>query len=182
MARKFYKLLGGVLGSAFIATSAIAADLPAAPMAVAPAPPPPPMAAPAFDWGGVFVGIEGGYYFCSVCLNWTQVGLQLGYNISRGNMLYGINGELGIGIGGPFYGELSGRLGHAVGAAGRILAFADAGVGIFFGGPYYFQGDVGAEFALGRSVSLSTSFGTQKVSIGPWVWTANVGLNWRPGH
>jgi len=177
MAIKIGKALLGVAGSALMTMSAMAADLPPAPTVIAA--PPPPMAAPAFDWGGLFVGIEGGYYFCGVCLNWTQVGLQIGYNRMSGSLLYGINGELGLLIGGSYYGELSGRLGYA---AGRILAFADAGVGIFFSGPYYFQGDIGAEFALGRSISLSTSFGVQKVAIGPWVWTANVGLNWRPGR
>jgi outer membrane immunogenic protein len=74
------------------ATSALAADLPTrkgAPMA------PAPVYAPAFTWGGLYVGINGGYAYAATgntnfsSPNGGLVGGTIGYNWQMGQLVYG---------------------------------------------------------------------------------------------
>ena len=74
------------------ATSALAADLPTRkgePMAPAPA------YAPAFTWGGLYVGINGGYGYAATgntnfaSPNGGLVGATVGYNWQMGQLVYG---------------------------------------------------------------------------------------------
>ncbi|HXT05797.1 MAG TPA: outer membrane beta-barrel protein [Roseiarcus sp.] len=80
------------------ATSALAADLPTRkgePMA------PAPVYAPAFTWGGLYVGINGGYAFSNTSNtnfaspNGGLVGGTLGYNWQMGQLVYGVEGDIG---------------------------------------------------------------------------------------
>ena len=79
-----------------VATSALAADLPTrkgAPMA------PAPMYAPAFTWGGLYLGINGGYAYDAVgnsnfrSPNGGMVGATLGYNWQFGQVVFGAEGD-----------------------------------------------------------------------------------------
>ena len=78
-----------------VASSAFAADLPTrkgAPIA-------PPVYAPAFTWGGLYVGINGGYAYGAVnnsnfsSPNGGMVGGTLGYNWQFGQIVFGAEGD-----------------------------------------------------------------------------------------
>jgi outer membrane immunogenic protein len=78
------------------ATSAIAADLPTRkgyPVA------PQPMYAPAFTWGGLYVGINGGYAYGDMSNtnfanpNGGVIGGTLGYNWQMGQIVFGAEGD-----------------------------------------------------------------------------------------
>jgi len=78
-----------------VASSAFAADLPTrkgAPIA-------PPVYAPAFTWGGLYVGINGGYAYGPVSnSNFASpsggiVGGTLGYNWQMGQIVFGAEGD-----------------------------------------------------------------------------------------
>ena len=79
------------------ATSALAADLPTrkgAPMA------PAPMYAPAFTWGGLYVGINGGYGYGAMgntnfaSPNGGMIGGTIGYNWQMGQIVFGGEADL----------------------------------------------------------------------------------------
>jgi outer membrane immunogenic protein len=78
------------------ATGALAADLPThkAPMAPAPMYTPPP-----FTWGGLYVGINGGYAYSDTSNtnfsspNGGLVGGTVGYNWQMGQIVYGVEGD-----------------------------------------------------------------------------------------
>jgi len=85
--------LAALMASA--ATAALAADLPThkAPMAPAPA------YAPPFTWGGLYVGINGGYAFGDASNtffanpNGGVVGGTLGYNYQMSQFVFGVEGD-----------------------------------------------------------------------------------------
>lgn len=83
------------------ATSALAADLPThkgEPMAPAPA------YAPAFTWGGLYVGINGGYGYAATgntnfaSPNGGLVGGTVGYNWQMGQIVYGAEADFDYGF------------------------------------------------------------------------------------
>ena len=87
-------LLSGVAASAF------AADLPTrkgAPMA-------PPVYAPAFTWGGLYVGINGGYAYGNVGNTFLAnpeggvIGGTVGYNWQMGQVVFGAEGDFDYGF------------------------------------------------------------------------------------
>lgn len=158
---------GGALFFAFCASSASAADLgPYRPYA----PPPPqavvePYAEPPI-WEGAYIGVNGGY-------SWTESGLttpdgwfgggQVGYNIQRGALVYGVEGdfqggdmEKGADFFGPggfgaavtdvdWFSTIRGRVGLA---AGPTLFYATAGVAF---------ADIDSRIAFGNGTSVSDS-------------------------
>jgi outer membrane immunogenic protein len=77
------------------ATGALAADLPTHKAPIAPA----PVYAPAFTWGGLYLGINGGYAFAAVgdsnfaSPNGGVIGATLGYNWQMGQLVYGVEGD-----------------------------------------------------------------------------------------
>jgi outer membrane immunogenic protein len=79
------------------ATSAFAADLPT--RKGYPVAPQPMYAPPAFTWGGLYVGINGGYAYGNVGdtnfanPNGGAIGATLGYNMQMGQIVFGVEGD-----------------------------------------------------------------------------------------
>lgn len=140
-----------LIAGAFVvgtAAAANAADLPMTPMAP---PPPPPMAAPAFDWSGLYFGFNGGVFYTGTI--YPSLGAQVGFNMVRGRFLAGIEAEAGVIYTGAIIPEayLNGRLGFVLGE--RVLLYGEAGVGFIFGpGPVW---DAGAGLEIGIRDTLS---------------------------
>ena len=174
---KIGKLFIAVVGSALTATGAIAADLPQAPTVVAP---PPPMAAPAFAWGGVYIGAYGGV-FVDPGIEGFQAGVQAGLNRLVGaRFAVGVEAQLGWFLGEGFEANLNGRAGLVVGS--RMLLYGEAGVGIVGGTPTWTAGG-GLEFGIGQAISL---FAEAKALL---TFPANyegttiqAGVNFHPGN
>ena len=141
----FKRTLAAAAILAGTAIAANAADLPTIPTA----PPPPPMAAPAFDWSGMYFGASGAFYFSGF-----EVGAHVGYNITRGNLLLGAEASVFYFIGAvnPISVQLEGRAGFALGQ--RALLYGNAGVGYVIGGTYYFEFGGGLEVAVGQALSV----------------------------
>jgi outer membrane immunogenic protein len=187
-------LVLGIAGSVMIATGAMAADVP--PLVVA-APPPPPVAAPAFDWGGLYVGAHGGGGLEVSCL-YSDDGLleqalpladcvtgefggQVGYNVVNGNFLFGAEASIGVWWDGgpsPVHVALTARGGLLVGdnllvygEAGfwRYLAFSSTCPCAIFG--------LGAEYAISNSLSI---FAEAKILTEEY-WL-QIGINWHLGN
>jgi outer membrane immunogenic protein len=91
----------------FVATSALAADLPVAPPPQAPAAYV-PVVAPVYNWGGIYIGINGGYGFGSTQwqsptagvvgtgtfnTNGGLIGGTAGFNFQSGQVVFGIEGD-----------------------------------------------------------------------------------------
>jgi opacity protein-like surface antigen len=169
-------VLLAVVGSALIATGAIAADLPRAPTVVAP-PPPPPMAAPAFDWSGMYVGAYGSYFSGDPFI---LLGVQAGYNMVRNHFLAGIEAQAGAYYAFPsigFHGSLNGRLGFILGE--RFLIYGEAGVGAVLPGAFIWTGVAGAEVALGSTWSIFVEGGLLgELGVGPAGYLIQAGVNW----
>jgi outer membrane immunogenic protein len=176
-------LIAGAL-TLYAAGQVLAADLP-------PAPPPPPRApaayipvmSPVYNWGGIYVGINGGWGFGTS--NWTAtggttgdfdisgglVGGTLGANFQSGPFVFGVEGDIDLTDinGSPaiascpnavacqtsndWLGTIRGRVGYAF---NRILVYGTAG-GAF--------GDVKAT-VTGVGSNDNTEFG----------WTAGGGI------
>ena len=166
-------LVLGIAGSVMIATGAMAADVP--PLVVA-APPPPPIAAPAFDWGGLYVGAHGGG-----SQGVGEFGGQVGYNVVNGNFLFGAEASIGVWWDeefSPVHVALTARGGFLVGdnllvygEAGfwRYLAFANDCPCAIFG--------LGAEYAISNSLSIFAEAKTLTE-----VYWLQIGINWHLGN
>jgi outer membrane immunogenic protein len=78
------------------ATGALAADLPTHKAPVAPA----PVYTPAFTWGGLYVGINGGFGYAALGnTNFANptggvIGGTLGYNYQMGQIVFGVEGDI----------------------------------------------------------------------------------------
>ena len=87
-------LLAALMAGA--ATSALAADLPTRKSPVAPAP---MYSQPAFTWGGLYLGINGGYAYAATgntnfaSPNGGMIGGTLGYNWQMGQIVFGAEGD-----------------------------------------------------------------------------------------
>lgn len=140
-----------LIAGAFVvgtAAAASAADLPTPPMAP---PPPPPMAAPAFDWSGLYFGANGGVFYTGSI--YPSVGAQVGFNMVRGSFLFGVEAQAGVIFAGGIAPEiyLNGRLGFILGD--RVLLYGEAGVGFIVGpGPVW---DAGGGVEIGVRDTLS---------------------------
>jgi outer membrane immunogenic protein len=92
-------LFGGIVSTALLATSALAADLPR------PAYKAPSYVAPYFTWTGFYVGINGGYGWGKSSWNnavastgdfdlkGPLIGGTVGYNLQTGSWVYGLEGD-----------------------------------------------------------------------------------------
>jgi outer membrane immunogenic protein len=176
------RIIATVLAAVAVSTAAMAADLPQAP--------PPPMApaayvpivAPVYNWGGIYIGINGGYGFGTA--KWTVssqpsntvnpnggvVGGTLGANWQSGALVLGVEGDFDwSGItnssastvcgatgncqtGNTWLSTLRGRIGYA---ADRVL----------------FYGTGGGVFGNIQTVTAGVTNTTSKVG-----WTAGVGV------
>jgi len=171
MRSKIGKLLLSAVGSALIATSAVAADLPAPPVAA----PPPPMAAPAFDWGGVYFGASVGRIVGPL-----EAQIQVGYNFVRGRMLAGAELAAGVAFGGGFVfsATANARLGLLLGE--RALIYALGGIEyLFTPAPLFWTARGGVEYAINDRVSVFGEAGVVGAfggGIGPFV-TFRTGVN-----
>jgi hypothetical protein len=108
----------------FSATAAMAAD-----PIIIPPPAPPPPAPVMYDWGGFYGGIHTG------ALIVYGGGVQAGFNIQRGKVVFGFGGRFG---GTAFtgttllYAGAGGRIGVAAGDTGNWLIYANGAGGIIF--------------------------------------------------
>lgn len=175
---KIGRLFLGVVGSTLIATSAIAADLPHAPTVVAP-PPPASMAAPSFDWSGLYFGAHAARAAAPF-----EIGAQVGYNFIPGRIVLGI--ELGAGFvpaGPAFSMYLKGRAGYMLGQ--RALLYGYAAIDRFFVivTPIIWEVGGGAEFAVGSRISLFAEAGAIGAFGGGCCGIAiRGGVNFHPGN
>lgn len=173
MRSRIGRLLVGAVGSALIATGAVAADLPAAPIAVAP----PPMAAPAFDWSGVYFGASLGRP-----VGLLEVQVHAGYNFVRGRFLAGAELAAGVGFAGgaAFTAAANARLGLLLGE--RALIYALGGIEyVFAPTPLFWTARGGVEFAVNDRISVFGEAGIVGAfggGIGPFV-TFRGGVNLR---
>lgn len=174
MVRKLGRLFVGVIGSLLMATGAMAADLPRPPTVVAAAPPP-PMAAPAFDWSGLYFGISAGRIVGPL-----EVQVQAGYNIVRGRFLVGGEVAAGVAYAGSiaFSATANARLGMLLGD--RALLYALAGIEYLFApAPLLWTARGGVEFALNDRMSIFGEAGVVGAfsgGIAPFV-TFRAGVN-----
>ena len=170
-----------------IATGAMAADVP--PLVVA-APPPPPMAAPAFDWDGLYVGVGAGtdVPFLPAEYFGAQVGGTVGYNFVAGQFVAGVEGGLLVGVGNwagaPLFYYSNVRAGVLLGE--KLLAYGFIGIhgdldgyrGWHFGG--------GLELALGNSWSVFADLSRGRelgcMDCGFNDWFSNIGIRWHLGN
>jgi outer membrane immunogenic protein len=178
------RILGAGLLSLFAATSAMAADV------IQPTAPPPAAAtyvpsAPVYGWGGIYIGVNGGYGFGDS--NWNLpagstgnfnvsgglVGGTLGGNMQLGQFVYGVEGDLD-------WTDITGSLSNSplctttctfqtsnewVGTVRGRVGYAFDRVMVYGTGGAAF-GDVKATFNPGASSTNSTEFG----------WTAGAGV------
>ena len=181
-------LVLGIAGSVMISSGAMAADVPPPPVAAAP--PPPPMAAPAFDWGGLYVGLLGSTFVQSFDEPLGAIiGGFAGYNLVMGNFLVGVRGGLLTGIGefagGPPGYQLHGRAGVLLGD--KLLAYGFIGISGTIDLDSL-QGSYGGglELALGEGWSVFTSLGQFRsfdctaYCVSPLFGT--IGFHWHPGN
>jgi outer membrane immunogenic protein len=175
MTMRIRTLALGIVGSALVTTSVLAADLPPPP-AGAP-PPPPPMAAPAFDWSGPYIGAYGGVFLPATA---GQAGIQAGFNVVRGRFLAGLEAQVGAVFGGggfTYEAYLNGRLGFILGD--RFLLYGEAGVGML-GGIFIWTGGGGMEIALREAWSIFAEAKAIGVFGGGGIaaYTVQGGINW----
>ena len=109
----------------------------------------------AANWSGLYAGINGGYFDVDVTNNWL-LGGTVGFNLQRGNLVGGIETDIGTNVSdwNTYYGTVRGRLGLA------------AGSWLFYGtGGYAYAGASCAGcFADGWVAGL----GTEVKIAGPW--------------
>lgn len=185
------KISAGLVACMMSAGVAVAADAPQIVMPVMPAPV--AVAAPAFDWGGFYLGARGGA--------WIDIGEELrglellgvgGYDIARDRAVFGLSAYFGYNFGQEGSNWRLGadvRAGLLVGESRRLLIYTLAGIYDYLplDGPddldWRFGG--GAELALGRALSVygqmtvGDSFGD---GFPPGRLHIEVGINWHPGN
>jgi outer membrane immunogenic protein len=174
-------LIAGALALA-AGGQALAADLPQ------PGPPPPrapatyvPVAVPYYNWGGIYLGINGGYAFGDVApsgftsfsANGFLAGGTLGANFQAGAFVFGVEGDVdysgltaSLPGGGTFDSKwiatARGRAGYAI---DRVLLYVTGG-GAFANlqGPGFsatgtgFTGGAGIEFALAQNWTAKAEY------------------------
>ena len=175
---KVGKVLIGVVASAFVAIGAMAADIPTAPIVVAPHA---PVAAPAFDWSGLYVG-----GFLERTVSPLQTGLVVGYNINRGNLVLGFQAgaEIAWGGGAVFGLTASAKAGRPVGE--RLLLYGITGIDVFFPGgvAVFWHARAGAEYALNNRISVFGEAGVIGLfnPLDCCQLSLRAGVNFRPGR
>lgn len=173
---KINKALIGVVASAFVATGAMAADIPTAPIVVAP---PAPMATPAFNWTGMYFG--GNYTRIVTPL---QFGAHVGYNFAFGGAIVGVEGGVGLAAPGVINASVRAKAGFAVGE--RLLLYGVAGVEVYLVGPAVavWTAAGGAEFAINHRVSVFAEVGVVGLltPIDCCGLGLRAGVNFRPGR
>ncbi|MBS9720611.1 porin family protein [Tianweitania sp. BSSL-BM11] len=140
-----FRIAGITAAATLFASSAFAADIitdyqPTVPVAVE----------TAYDWSGVYLGVQGGYVWTSVDLpggfgsedfDGAALGGLFGWNFQQGNVVFGVEGDVsytwnendyGVGIGSveigtDWQGSVRGRLGYAF---DRTLVYATGGLAI----------------------------------------------------
>lgn len=146
---KLRALVAGIAGSVMMATAASAADI----QVVVPAAPPVVVVpvAPAFDWGGLYVGA-----YVAGPLDGIEVGGQAGFNFVRGNFLFGAAAQVGAAVGFQVL-TVGGtaRAGLLLGQQDRVLVFASAGAKLIPAGPsLWISATGGVEIGIGERLSV----------------------------
>jgi opacity protein-like surface antigen len=147
--RKIRFLVAALAASACVVSGAMAADV-VMPSPTIVAAPPPPMAAPAFDWNRLYVGVYAGSWIN--CCGFMAGGFA-GKNFNNGGrIVFGIEGMAGVydNTGYSFEAYLLGRLGILLGS--RVLIYGSLGAG--YDGPIVPAAAAGIEVALRSSASL----------------------------
>jgi hypothetical protein len=124
---------------------------------IIPPPAPPPPAPVAYDWGGFNAGLHSG------SLLFYGGGIQAGFNIQRGKLVFGFGGRFGgvWGVGPPplLYAGGGGKIGVALGATGNVLLYGTGAYGVIFApglgvlSPFYLFG-TGVELGLSPRASV----------------------------
>jgi len=160
--RRAGKIATGIAALMMTAGSAVAADVP---QVIVPIAPPPPAAAPGFDWAGPYFGGYLGAVF-DPGFGFFDAGLQAGYNWVLGNVLVGVQANVGFFFdvnpwaNSPIYVGVDARVGTFVGD--RAVVYATAGIlrainpGPGFGVPFA----VGVEVAVRDALSVFGEIGT----------------------
>ncbi len=81
-------LLAGIAFCALVPAAALAADLPAA------VPMKGPAYVAAYNWSGLYVGVNAGYGWASGSLKGALGGAQLGYNVQMGSVVLGLETDI----------------------------------------------------------------------------------------
>lgn len=145
---KLKALIAGIAGAAMFGSAAMAADIQ---VIVPPAPPvvvvPPP---PAFDWSGLYVGVGVAGPFQGLLPD-----AHVGFNIVRGNFLFGVEGRVGtIGFQALTLGGAA-RAGVLLGQQDRLLAYGSISALYIPAGPVLLVGgNAGVEFGIGERLSV----------------------------
>lgn len=145
------RLISGLTALVMTAGAAAAADMPAMVAPAAP-PPPPPIAAPAFDWGGLYVGgtVSRGIFAP------IEVAAQVGYNFVNGRLVYGIEAGARIPPLGPPAVSLfvKGRVGLTLGQRALVYGLVAIEQPLFAGPPTLWMAGGGAAFGIRDNVSI----------------------------
>lgn len=155
------------------AGSALAADVgpivvPVAPPVIAPAP-------VVHDWSGIYAGVFGG-------MQWSggppplAAGAQVGFNFQPGRVVIGLQARAGAYMPGfDFHFNVEARVGVALGATGRILPYATAGiVSVPCCAPISLEFGGGVEFGINDRISV---FGEARYLFGGVGFRAGVNFH-----
>ncbi|MCW5696429.1 MAG: hypothetical protein KIS96_06790 [Bauldia sp.] len=109
-----------------------------------------------FGWGGLYMGTLAEGTFGGGA-GFGDAGVQVGYNFQRGAFVGGFEAQTthGFGFGPLIMAQASARAGVALGAADRVLAYGEVGVGTLIVLPIWTAGG-GVEFAVGERFSVFT--------------------------
>lgn len=166
---KLKALVAGIAGTVMMATAASAADI----QVIVPAAPPVVVVpvAPSFDWAGLYVGAYVAGPFEGI-----EFGGQAGFNIVRGNFLFGVAGQVGaIGFQAITVGGTA-RAGLLLGETDRILVYAAAGAKFIPAGPVtFFTAVGGVEVGIGERLSVFGEAGG--IIAGGIIPTFRAGIN-----
>lgn len=145
------KLAVGLAAVMLSASAAMAAD----PIFIPPPPAPPPMAPlpVAYDWSGFYAGAHLVRPFGAP---FVVFGGQAGFNIQRGNLVFGFEARGGI-VPGGFFAGAGGRAGVALGARGNVLVYGHAAL-IFVPGDLFYIFGGGGEFGVSDRLSIFAEF------------------------
>ena len=169
----------GLVGSAFIATNAMAADVP--PVVVAPLPPP---VAAGFDWDGAYVGVSAGAFAVAPPTVWL-FGVGAGYNLVIDGFFVGAEAKASVFKffpGGPLtFSNAQVRARVGILAGDNALVYALAGVG--WGGAPIWSAGGGVEFGVGDSMSIrAEAYILRAFGGGGPPAVISLGVNFHPGN
>jgi len=178
------EIVAGLAAVVMSAGAAVAEDIPTV---VAPVQPPPtlaPMAAPAFDWGGFYVGANGGGFFCDFVYCTPKIGTQIGYNFTVSNFLLGAEAQVGHDTD-FFVALLNVRAGVLLGDSTVVYAQLSLlgwpAFPLVFGDTLFLTAGGGVEIGIGQAMSAFAEVKFYSSQGSPRA-LSTIGINWHPGN